>query len=110
MTLARRTLAAVLLLCGVAEPARAQLRGSGDGYLFGEPRTRLSLRAGYAQARAGSDLFDELTNTFILSRSDFGGIAVGGELGVQLTPRVELSGSVDYSGRPSRRPGSSACP
>jgi opacity protein-like surface antigen len=93
-----RLLAVAVLTAGLALPARAQIRGSGDGYLFHEPMIRASVHAGYARAAAGSDLFDELTTTFILSRSDFSAITLGGEVGYQWLPRVELSAGVDYAG------------
>lgn len=97
MTL-KRVLTAALLCVGLAVPAGAQLSGGGNGYLFGEPRVRVSARAGYSLATAGSDLFTELTDQFILSKRDFSAVSFGGEVGYQATPRVELSVSVDYAG------------
>jgi hypothetical protein len=92
-------LLAILILCGSAvHPAWAQVRGSGDGYLFGAPTVRLSGRVGYAHANAGSDLFTDLTNQFILSKRDFSSVALGGEVGYQVAPRLELALSVDYAG------------
>src|SRR4051812_19147903 len=87
-----------LLSACLAVPLHAQ-SGSGDGYLFHEPSVRLNVRAGFSHANAGSDLFTDLTDQFILSRGDFSGVAIGGEAGYQVTPRLELSVSADYSGR-----------
>ena len=93
-----RLLVAAALTAAIALPARAQIRGSGDGYLFREPMIRASAHVGYSRAGTGSDLFDELTTTFILSKSDFSAITLGAEVGWQVLPRVELSAGVDYAG------------
>jgi len=97
VTLAR-VLAAATLLATFASVADAQRSGSGEGYLFQEPTARLSIRGGYTVARAGSDLFADLTDQFILSKRDFNAFSIGAEGGYQVAPRVELSVSVDYAG------------
>ena len=97
MTLSR-VLAAATLLATFASVADAQTSGSGDGYLFREPTVRMTVRGGYTVARAGSDLFADLTDQFILSRRDFNAFSLGAEAGYQVAPRVELSLSVDYAG------------
>jgi hypothetical protein len=93
-----RPLLVGVLSCALALPLHAQ-GGSGDGYLFHEPSVRLSGRAGFSHANASSDLFTDLTNQFILSKGDFSSAALGGEIGYQVSPRVELSVSADYAGR-----------
>ena len=71
---------------------------SGNGYLFGAPNAAVTLRLGYDGAAAGSDVFSFVTNELTLQRGDFGSFAVGGDLAVTLTPRVNLILSVDNDG------------
>jgi hypothetical protein len=75
---------------------RAQ--GSGDGYLFGEPVARFNLRLGYARASANSEVFQQTTDLLSLSKGDFSGPTVGGELAFRLSPQVDLSFVADYAG------------
>lgn len=93
-----RTLVAIAALVGLvglaaATPALAQ---SGDGYLFGAPRGSVSLRGGFAQARAGSDVFQEATQQFTLSKRDFAGFSGGVEVAAHVTPTLDLSFDVGY--------------
>lgn len=91
--------AAALLAAGamLATPA-AQAQGSGDGFLFGHPSTTLALRAGYAHANAGSDVFGFVTDQLTLRRSDFSGFSAAGDVGIWLAPRIDLDLGVGYSG------------
>ena len=86
---------AALVLAAVG-PLGAQ--SAGNDYLFGEPIGRLTLRAGYAHASAGSDIFDQATKKFTLSKSDFSGPTFGGELAFRLAPRFDLTFDVAYAG------------
>ena len=81
-------LAAVATLALNAPTLQAQ-RG-GPGYLFQRPDVQITLRGGYAAARAGSDLFDFATSELTLKRSDFSGITAGLELGIPLTSRLDI--------------------
>ena len=83
------------LLAGLATPLHGQATGS--GYLFGAPSARLSLRAGYARANAGSDVFTDATTFLSLSKSSFSGPSIGGDLSLAVAPRLDLTFSGDYS-------------
>lgn len=85
-----------LLVLAAAAPLRAQ--ASGDGYLFGAPDVRLSVRTGYARAGAGSDLFSQVTSDLTLNKSDFSGPTIGAELAFALSPRLDFALQVDYAG------------
>jgi hypothetical protein len=93
----RRFMPLLVLLstAGAVHAARAQ--GGGDGYLFGEPSVRLGIRAGYNHATAGGDLIDQTTRDFTLSKSDFSGPTIGGEVGFRLSSRLEISFDADYA-------------
>jgi hypothetical protein len=86
---------ATLLLAAFAVPVQGQ--HSGNGYLFGTPDVRLSVRAGYALASAHSDVFDDAINFLTLQRRSFSGPSIGGDVAVRLAPRVDLTFSADYS-------------
>ena len=43
----------------------------GGGFLFGAPTYTFTVRAGYANARAGSDIFSFATQQLTLTRNDF---------------------------------------
>ena len=100
----RRTLAgaaAVLAVALAAAPARGQT-GSGDGYLFGMPNAQFTLRAGYAQPGASSDLFTESFTDFTLSKRNLGSMDLGAELGIRLAPRLDLTLGAEFAGRSSK--------
>jgi hypothetical protein len=92
----RPLVASGLLVLAAASPLRAQ--ATGNGYLFGAPDARFSIHVGYSRAGAGGDVFDEATRNLSLNRSDFSGPAIGGELAVTLSPRLDLALQVDYAG------------
>jgi opacity protein-like surface antigen len=100
--LRHRTALCVLMTCALAAPltAGAQAgRTGGDGFLFGRPRASITLRGGFAQPTAKSDVFDDATRFLTLSRGDFGGGALGAELGITLTERASLQLGVGASVR-----------
>jgi outer membrane protein W len=80
----------------VAGPALAQ--GAGNGFLFGQPDAQFTIRAGYAHAMAGGDLFDETTSRFTLSKGDFSGPTFGAGVAFRIAPQLDLSLDVDYAG------------
>ena len=90
----------VALLAGIAlalaaPPASAQ--GSGDGFLFNSPRGSFSMHGGWAVARAGSDIFSEVTSLLTVDKQDFSSFSVGGDISYAVTPRFDLVFGGDYS-------------
>lgn len=92
---------AALLAALLAAPARG-LAQSGEGFLFGAPHARLTLRGGFGGARARGDLFDFTSRQLTLSRRDFSGITVGGDVGIPLRERLEVTFDLGYA-QASRR-------
>lgn len=84
----------IALLTLLAPAARAQ---SGDGFLFGQPHGSVTLRGGFSQASASSDLFDQSRETFTLGKGDFGGVSGGLEAAVRVAPNVDVSFDVGYA-------------
>lgn len=85
----------VVLVLTATVPGHAQ--GGGNGYLFGDPFARLSLRGGYDVASAGGDLFTQVTGDLTLKKSDFSGPALGAEAGFRISDRLELGLDVGYT-------------
>jgi len=82
-------IAAVAMIAStIAGPAAAQ--GSGKGFLFSQPVGSFSLRAGYAFASAGSDVFSDAMSQLTLDKSDFGAFSWGGDISVALKPRWDI--------------------
>jgi opacity protein-like surface antigen len=93
----RGLLAACITLVSSAAQAQGP-EASGNGFLFGAPKGSLSLRAGYAAASAGSDIFSFVTRELSLRRGDFSSFAVGGDVAISLRPRLDLVVSYDADG------------
>jgi hypothetical protein len=89
-----------LQLCtalALSVPAVAQ-QGAGNGFLFREPVGSFALRAGFAQATAGSDIFDFVTDELTLGRNDFAGMSFAADLGVRLGRQLDLVFGGSYAG------------
>lgn len=87
----RRATALLATLVGMtaAEPLHAQF--GGNGFLFGRPSGSVTLRGGFSQASARSDLFEDISRDLTIKRGDFSGASYGGEIGVSVTPDLELT-------------------
>ena len=71
--------------------------GSTRDFLFGEPRGSVAVRGSWVFARAGSDLFDFVTDQLTLEPGDFNAPAIGAEVGVAIGPRLEALGGIEWS-------------
>ena len=68
-----------------------------DGYLFRAPVVSVSLRVGASLPTASDPLHRFFMDELTLSRRDFTAVAVGGDLAVQVNPRVDLLGSISVA-------------
>jgi hypothetical protein len=66
-------------------------------FLFGKPKASAGIRGGWTFARAGSDWYDFVTSNLTLENRDFNRPAIGADVGVALTDRIEAVVSVDFS-------------
>jgi hypothetical protein len=66
-------------------------------FLLGRPHGSLGLRGNWLMARAGSDIYDFVTEQLTLNKSAFNGPTIGGELAITLSPRAEIVGGVEVS-------------
>ncbi len=69
----------------------------GRDFLFGSPRGSVGLRGSWVFARAGSDLFEFVERHLTVDRNDFNSPAFAVDVGLALTPRVEVTFGVDAS-------------
>lgn len=99
----RRVLVVCALTATTALPAAAQGTpptphpGSTRDFLFGPPRGSVSVRGSWIFARAGSDLFDFVTDQLTLEPRDFNAPALGVEIGFAAGPRLEAAAGVEWS-------------
>lgn len=84
-------------------PWVAGAQSAGRGFLFSPPRGSISLRAGYAWAATGSDLFAFTTQRLTMDRRAFDSANLDIDLALSVRPRLDLVFSNGYAGmtRPS---------
>lgn len=82
-------------IIAIASPSHAQR--AGDGFLFQRPNGSWTLRGGFAQPTANSDVFMFVTDQLTLDRSDFGSPTFGTSLGFRLSERNELMFDITYA-------------
>lgn len=88
----------LVLIAALSVPAATPLAAHAqDGFLFGQPKAQVTLRAGPMLHRAGGDLFGFFTDSLTLERSDFRAPAIGGELALVVHRRVDLALGLGYS-------------
>jgi len=71
--------------------------GSTKDFMFGRPRGSIALRGSWILARAGSDLFDFVTDQLTLESKDFNAPAIGVEVGLATGSRIEVFGGLEFS-------------
>ena len=82
-----------------AEPTAVQAQ---DGFMFGQPKAQLTLRAGPVLYKAGGDLFDFFQSELTLDRSDFRAPAIGGDIAIVVHPRLDVALGAAWSQSESR--------
>jgi len=91
---AMRYLLTTFLLLVLSIPARAQ---SSPDFLFGRPQGSVSLRGGWVLSRAGSDWYNFVQDQLTIDKGAFNAAGVGFDVGVALTPRLDVLGGVDFN-------------
>lgn len=83
----------------MAAPAAAQpaVPLPSPDFLFGTPKASAGVRGGWAFMRTRSDWYDFVTDTLTIERRDFNRPAIGADIGVALSRRLEVLGSVDFT-------------
>lgn len=70
---------------------------SSPDFLLGRPRTTIGLRGNWHMASAGSDIFDFVTDQLTLEKSHFNAASLGIEVGVNLTPHLDVVAGMDLN-------------
>ncbi len=86
---------AALLCLAVAPAVGAQ--SNGKGFLFRRPAGSFAVRAGYAVANAGSDVFDDATTQLTLDKRDFSAMDWGGDISYSTGDKTDLVFDVEIS-------------
>ena len=66
-------------------------------FLFGAPDASITIRGSRLFARGGSDWYDFVTQQLTLEGRDFNAPGIGLDVGVTLTPRLEVQFGLDYN-------------
>ena len=91
----------ILLAASLALVPGARAQATGNGFLFRRPNGSLRVWAGYDRALANSPIFSFITDTFTLTKSSFGALAVGGDIAFRVAPRIEVMVSGGWAGSQS---------
>jgi len=67
-------------------------------FLLGRPRVMVGVRGSFFKASAGSDIYDFVTEQFTIDKSDFNTGSFTAELGISVTPRFDITASMDLNG------------
>lgn len=86
-------LATAVMLC----PAVPSALHAQDGFMFGQPKGQLTLRAGPVLHRAGGDLFNFFQSQLTLDRGDFRAPAIGGDFSFVLHPHLDVAVGAAWS-------------
>ena len=95
----RRVRATVLLLTATFSllPSPTTAQGSGQGFLFKQPRVQVGLHAGYTLARAVGPVLDFARDELTLNKRDFDASSWGLELAVRGSERLDITFDVRFS-------------
>jgi hypothetical protein len=86
----------LLAALAVTAPVPVLAQG-GPGFMFKEPTVTLKLETGYLARLANSDIFDFTRQELTVSRHDFYGPVIGGEIAVRVNQRVDIAVGVSHS-------------
>ena len=95
----RRVRATIFLVAATFPllPSPTTAQGSGQGFLFKQPRVQLGVHAGYTLARAGGPVLDFARDELTLNKRDFDASSWGLELAVRGTERLDITFDVRFS-------------
>ena len=84
------TVLAVIGATGTADILEAQ------DFLFGRPSVTFGAHIGWAMPRAEGDIFDFTREELTVEEGDFNTMALGADLGIRLTDRIDLAFGLGY--------------
>ena len=86
----------ILLLPAARAAAQPSVPLPAPDFMLGSPRGSVTIRGGWTFLRGSSDWYDFVTRTLTLENKDFNLPAIGGDIGIALSRRIEVVGSVDF--------------
>ena len=78
-------------------PASIQVPQANPDFLFGRPEGSVSVRGSWVFSRASSDWYDFVSDQLTIDKGAFSAPGVGFDVGVSLTPRLDVVGGLDYN-------------
>lgn len=87
----------VLVLASLATAPAAVFAQGGPGFLFKRPIASLSVRFGYSMPNAGSEIFQFIQDTLTVGTNAFDATAIGGDLAIRATERLDVGVGLAYS-------------
>jgi opacity protein-like surface antigen len=91
------TAAAAAAAPGEGQNSSPQVPLPNPDFLFGRPDGSLAIRGSWVFSRGGSDWYDFVTDQLTINRGSFNTPAIGFELGLAITPRLDILGGVDFN-------------
>ncbi len=67
-------------------------------FMLGRPRGSVGVRGSMLFASANSDIYDFVTDVLAIEKSDFNTGSFGAEVGVAVSPRIDIVGAFDLNG------------
>jgi hypothetical protein len=99
----KAALGTYLLALGVLALSLPQEAGAQErDFLFREPRVSLAFNWGYGMQRAGSDIYDFVTDELTVDKGDFSSFLIGGSFGIRVMPKVEVALELSYGNSNTR--------
>jgi len=80
-----------------ASPSQGVSAQSTPDFLLGRPRASVGVRGNWMMPSAGSDLFDFVTDTLTVDKSNFNTGSLAFEVGFNLTPHFDILTGIDIS-------------
>src|SRR5262245_33528528 len=68
---------------------------SPQDFFIGSPKVSVGVRGSWFMASTGSDFYDFITNEFTVEKKNFNTGSFTAEFGVNVTPRLDITGSMD---------------
>jgi len=81
---------------GEQDPSPIQVPRPAPDFLFGRPDGSVGVRGGRVFSRAGSDWYDFVTDQLTIEHGAFNTPAVGFDVGITVTPRLDVVVGVDF--------------
>ena len=66
-------------------------------FMLGRPHASVGIKGGWFMAGANSDFYDFVVDQFTIEKKDFNAASFTLDFGVNITPRLDITGAVDFN-------------